>query len=293
MTRFIVYALFCFVCLGVFGQTKAPELYIVSDPDGYVNLRSGPGTEYESYEKVVSKFVVKRDTSKVAEKGWIPVRLYTSVGYIFQDRLIPVKDKSIASKINKCITTSDNEAYNSVAYAMSLDIPELYLISDRDCEFTVCDLKRDEIILGTGVPVCFQIINGDTLSFYRMDGYSDDNWGTLCRNSTLPMMTIYKIYKREDGHFDYYTEIFPEPRKVSLEKAEATVEEIRKKIKDVEYVFRNYDELCERLLTAYYSGADKAMEVLSGFPCDASLCHEQDICLSMMEAYRRSKIKPK
>jgi len=291
MLRLIICTLFSFVFICGSAQKTTPELYIVNDPDGYVNLRSGPGTEYEIYETVVSKSIVKQDTSKTAEKGWVPVSFYTTKGYVFQDRLIPIKDKSIASKINKHITTSDYEDYNSIAYAMSLDIPELYLISDRDCELTVHDLKRDEIILGTGVPVCFQIINGDTLSFCRIDSYSNDNWGYLHRFDSPPMITIYKIYKKKNGHFDYYTEIFPEPGKVSREKADAMVEEVIKKAKDWDSALSNYYELCKKLLIAYYSGADKAMEVLSSLPCDASLCHEQDIYLSMMEAYQRSKKK--
>lgn len=292
MLRFITCILFSFIFIGASSQKGTPQLYIVSDSDGYVYLRSGPGTKYQPNDKVITKSVVKQDTSRVAEKGWIPVYFYTTPGYIFQDRLIPIKDKAIASKINKYTTKSEYAGYNNIAYAMSLDIPELFLFSDRDCGLEVYDLKRDRFVLGTGVPVCFNMINGDTISFYRMDGHSDNNWGMLMQDSYLPMITMYKIYKKLDGSFDYYTEIYPEPRKVSLEKAVAMVEEVKKKVKKNDDVFRDYTMLCGKLLTAYYSGVDEAMEVLYNFPCDASLCHEQDIYLSMMEAYRRSKIKP-
>jgi hypothetical protein len=110
------------------------------------------------------------------------------------------------------------------------------------------------------------------------------------------MLIIYKLYEK-DGEYGFYTDIYPEPRRVSREEAEQLVKNIRNVIaKDLDgnaqmvSFHPDFFEFCRQLFLAYCSGVD-AWEIIDNSHTDGGLVHEKDIWRSMREAYDSSKLK--
>lgn len=277
-----------------YGQSDY-DLYIVNDPDGYVNKRSGPGLEHDISGEINNKTILIHYKDRPVTNGWVPVskiykesegKIYKGTySYIYKNRL-KLLDRGASQKINKILLSSSIYGPLNVQL-LSDSMPDILVMNNEgDCELQVIDINKNHTILSTGIPVCFDIIQGDTLTFSCMyeGGYP-----------RAPMFTIYKIYKKKNGDYDFYTEIFPEPRKVSKEKAEEMVSSIRKDIKEslgnnkfLFYQLPDFYKYCGQLFTAYCSGVD-ALDIIHDSGCDASICHSLDDFSAMIEAYNKSK----
>lgn len=268
------------------GQTAAPVMYFVDDPDGYVNVRYEPGTDSDISNGIRNKSVVQLDPEGKIENGWVPVLFwgFHSRGYIFQDRLKPVSSIA-ATLISKYI-----EQGEKLVYIMSPNHSDLFLFADYNWEtMTLRDLKKDEVIFDAGVPVCMSPIWGDTISFHFL---YDLGWDDP-KVSLKPMFAVYKLYE-QNGNYDFYTEISPQPVLVSSSEAKKIVEEIKKRNSNIEnmYFSPNLHTIMTDLFTAYCSGEQEALDILKKMSCDGGICHEQDLYLNMMDAWRRSLLKP-
>jgi len=297
MKNILLWILLFIPLKGIWAQSLDEySLYIINDPDGYVNMRNGPGTEHDISHTKYNRTVIIKSNRAPTTKGWVPVvSLYKHTDgniyendplYIFQNRLQPLNN-SISSKLKKSIYKILDYGGGFTIQMLSDSMPDIFACYDQgNCELNVFDINTNQFILTTGIPVCFDILQGDTITFSNFYNGGDPQY---------PMLAIYKIYQKKDGGYDYYTEIFPEPRKVSKEKAEAIVKSIRKKMKDTQtkkeefYLLPDFYLYCNQLFTAYCSGVN-ALDIISESGCDASICHDLDILGSMIDAYDRSKI---
>lgn len=287
ITLFLGLSLFQFV----YSQREiTPQLYIVKDIDGYVNMREYPSKDSRSYTKVPSKSIVSRDAERKIENGWIPVYYTQDKGYVYQDRLIPITDKKLNQKIASMMFISEELSYNNVAYILSYDIPNLYAISDKGCGMIIYDFTYDEYIFATDIPVCYQVISGDTLSLMNQ-GFNVDNFSAPPIGNFRPMYIWHKFYKKQNGHYGYTTEIFPEPLLVSKEKAQEIVAKAKSELKKSGGLSLLEDySLIKQLLTAYFSGEEKEVaSIMSSLPCDASYCNELEMYDHVMSSYSESK----
>ena len=276
----------CIALLGtinsVYGQTEpASSYFIVTDPDGYVNVRDEPSNTGEIREAVRSLSVVEFDPLREETGDWIYCRYgilsnSSNFGYIHRSRLTPVNPETAG------LIFEYSRGWSEV-YALSTEMPELFLFREPGNEIIeVRDLNRDEFVFGIGVPVCLVPIWGDTINFCYIFFDQMDVPQTRLR----PLFAHYKPYRKPDGSYDLFTEILPEPWTVSREEARRIVNRLR-----VQSGFPSTRD-CIDLFTAYCSGEEEALTILLAAPCDASLCHEQDMFLSAMDAWRRSKMKP-
>lgn len=263
-------------CFCVCGQTSAVRMYIVNDADGYVNLRQEPGASGAIKESLRNNTVVKLDTLQTAVNGWIPVCLFESSteGYIYKDRLLPIPADR-AALIGKYAREGN------LVYSIFNDNTDLFIIADSYWEeMAVCDLRKDEIIFSSGVPVCVSPIWDDAISFYFL---YDLQWGGVA-DKMKPMFVVYNFFA-DGSEYDFYTEISPKPHIVSKQEADSIVAEVKAQ----GTVNFPTSQMMIKLFTAHCSGNTEAAGVLSSMPCDASLCHDQALFLSAMEAWTRSR----
>lgn len=273
-------------------EQNITEMYVVNDPDGYTNLRDESGMQSQIIQRLANKRIVYRDPDKEIENGWIPVSFVDNSehivhfsGYIHQSRLQQL-DKNYVTKLQTYRKYYEDKVYiyPDEFFLMSFNTPDLFVMRGN-CEICVLDLKRDEIILQADVPVCFDLILGDTLSLGR---FYDNNYKRSLNNDperlVYPMFAIYKFYQKPNGHYDYYTDIFPEPRKVSKEKAELLVKSIRNHQTDYPFFFSD-------LFLAFCSGVD-AWEIFDGLSGDGEAGLVKKDWKFLKDAYDRSKMKP-
>ena len=280
--------LVCIALLGtinsVFGQTEpVPSYFIVTDPDGYVNVRDEPSNTGWIREAVRSLSVVELDPADEVADDWIYCRYrgraYGDFGYIHRSRLTPV-DPVTAALIAKY---AESESYYEV-YAFSAEMPGLFLFRTfDDSDMTVRDLTRDEILFSGDQMTNFpHPVWGDTISFYCLYFANVTDPQSCLR----PLFAHYKPYRKPDGSYDFYTELLPAPRTVFREEARRIVNRLREQSS-----YPSYWDIID-LFTAYCSGEVEAYDILLGKPCDAALCTEIGTMLSAMDAWRRSKLKP-
>ena len=279
----------------------AQSVYVVNDPDGFVNVRADAGTNHDVVETIINKTVVFRDIDKPIINGWVPMRRVVHYGYIHESRLVPVNEP-YALKLKDFYQKNpyDYPYYYYTVYMFSLNIPNLFVSYNSECEYIVRDLKTENIIFSEDVPNCLELIWGDTLSF-RYKAYKD-------------LLITYKLFEK-NGEYDFYTEFSSEPPTVSIEEAELIVKNIREVIeKDINianyirdptpeelainkvhyiYFLPNIQEIWEQLFLAYCSGVNEAKDILENSGCDGALCHTLDFYLELLDALRRSKLNPK
>lgn len=83
MKKVFISLLLQFCVLSVYSQSLDDyDFYIVTDPDGFVNKRTGPGTIFKiSEEKIYDKQVVFYPKKEAIKNGWIPVvNIYMNTG---------------------------------------------------------------------------------------------------------------------------------------------------------------------------------------------------------------------
>lgn len=278
-------------------QQNITEMYIVNDTDGYTNLREGSGTNYEIIQRVANKCIIMRNEHREIQNGWIPVVFYSfadsneTSGYIHKSHLQRL-DNNYAAKLqatNFYDKGSNIQSDENQRYLLSFDTPDVFVVIDDIGQLVVYDMKNDEIVLCANIPVAFDVLQGDTLSF--MGSYRDH-----CKllfdvpeRFVDPMYVHYKIYQKADGRYDYYTEIFPEPRKVSKETAETWIKLIRNGT-DPFYALNQPHAIFAALFLAYCSGVD-AWDVVDNMSWDGSSPLEFGDWIYMKEAYDRRKNK--
>ena len=268
----------------LFAQTSTVKMYMINDSDGYVNVRSGAGMEYDVNLQLSNKRVVYHDPAEYqAINGWIP---YGNQGYIHESRLISIED-SYVLKLEKESTPI------SGIYMLNPNIPHLFLIYAGSCDWTIVDVKNNRRIFSSEGYPCFDIIWSDTLSFTLYNGNgSDSPFNVELLN---PIFAVYKLYEK-NGEYDFYTEIYPEPRRIPKEEAEELVESIRNNLpKYLEGIIKNsykspvLTNSGRVLFLAYCSGVD-AWDIISNLDCNTDFCRTLE---AMRDAYDRSKLKPK
>jgi hypothetical protein len=268
-------------------SAQAQTFYIVQDPDGFVNARTGPGKEYPVTEKIRNKAVLKADTNLSPSKGWIPLLYCGNNGnpvYIFHDRLKEIP-KEITRNLHKELGDEFpyTPPYNEV-YLMDFEHPDVYLMYySGDCALEVKDMRKSKTLFSADIPICPTIIRDDTLSFYILFDFGEP---------LLPAFVIYKLYKDEKGNYGVYTEITPEPKKIPVDKARRNIQKIRDDIKGQENYMIVDGETGRLIVEACIAGVD-AEDILRNSDCDASICDDIANFLTLIEAYKLSKLKPK
>lgn len=289
-----------------FAQAQQVSMYVVNDPDGWVNLRNEAETDSDVERRLRNKTVVVRNPDRPVSNGWIPIRVTCSSqsryhGYIHQGRLMPLAEP-YASKLLELWSSRGTDEFSDdkMVYVMSLDIPNLFIshyhsgIDNVEYPTIVKDLKTDRIILEANIPNSFGIIWNDTLSFYDFD-VPFNSWYRMGNTHLNPMLVIYKLYEK-NGEYDFYTEIYPEPRRVSKEEAEQIVKNIRNVlVYDLDGEYKDYYHLpdfyesCRQLFLAYCSGVDEAKEIIKKVYCEEGQSHDFNDVKDWFDAYDRSK----
>jgi len=99
MKKTVIILNFIAITLTAFAQTNSAKLYQINDPDVYVNVRAGAGTNYKVVGKIENASYVYRNFNKQIINGWIPI-LYSDTtfysklhsGYIHKSRLVALSE---------------------------------------------------------------------------------------------------------------------------------------------------------------------------------------------------------
>lgn len=261
----------------------AQKFYVVDDPDGFVNVRTGPGSEHIIAGTLRNKSIVKADSVLTPTKGWIPLLYLSNNGnpvYIYHDRLKELP-KETAKKLNEDLGYEFPYSPYQEVYLLSHDHPDIFAYSTGDCGLQVKNIKSNSILLHIEIPVCLNIIWDDCLSFYTLFEMGED---------LNPAFVVYKLFKNKENEYGFYTEISPEARKIPIEQAKKNIRKIRKEIEGNSTYMIGW-EAGAKIVEAYVSGVD-ATDILENSVCDAGLCHDIANYLTLIEAYRLNKIKP-
>ena len=299
MKKAVIFSIALAITLTAFAQTQQVSMYVVNDPDGWTNLRNEPGTDGDVVHRIPNKTIVVLDHKKPVINNWIPViypQYYESF-YIDQRRLIPIEEPYVSKLKEFSFFAYGPEL---VVNMISFNIPNLFAthhpaVDNPDCVSIIKDLKNDKVILEFDGMGCAWIIRSDTLSFYYFD-YPFSGSYTAGSTYLNPILAIYKLYQK-NGEYDFYTEIYPEPRTVSKEEAEKIVKnitDILDKNPSYFYTYPNFHEFCRQLFLAYCSGVDKAKEIVENLKIITESYSDDYIDVRWwFDAYDRTKLKPK
>jgi len=283
---YILFALGCvFATSTANAQSEYNKMYIVSDKDGYVNVREKPSTQsgilYKLYDKSIVEEKVENNGEWVSVKGGY-IRDYddngnsivAEDGYIHRSRLIPLK-KELTDSIKTAGKKFLSNGYLRPAYVINKNIPHI-VVFEEDCELAIWDIIREEMIYYTCVPVCADIHTDNETLWISETGwlgksYEDGNNGTI---------SDYKLIKEGNAYKMLCTRFYPVIPKM-------TREEINKVIK-MDNIYDGAGIQAYWLFAAYCNGNKKARELLTdtnNFNLDGSNVHEYSDVISLLYAY--------
>ena len=317
---FFIFAL----SFSMFAQTNSAEIFAVNAPIGWANFRAGAGTDHRIITRMPNKTIVFRDIDRPRIGGWIPIinewidperreasrnferserHRPTPFGYMHESMLMPLQEPYASKIINFFQGFYPTHSYRfsgrvESKYLMSFDIPYLLLMNDN-FRFIVRDFRINEDIFEVGSFLGYPtVVLGDTISFFTTFWTGIDYFNSDYMTSGRPMSVFYKLFKNENGEYDFYTEIFPQPRTIPIEEAKALVAFVRQATgnwgqADDDYPQSSIWAFWGKLFLAYVSGVEEAWDIIFNWHTDASLSHEIDIYLRLFDAYRRSKLNPR
>ena len=315
---FFIFAL----SFSMFAQNNTAIAFAVDVPTGWANLRAGAGTNHEIIGRVPDKSIVFRDTYRPMRGNWIPITGYrwdwlfydfrgfsreelTDIGlaYMHESVLMPIQEP-YASRLRefrvreRCSDNFYDGKPNRFhrASLMSFHIPNVFLFDDGECNRIVWDFDAEKNIFEMYIMDCYEIMRGDTIRFYRF-------FHNMIGESRIitPMLAVYRLFRNENGKFDFYTQLLPQPRTIPIEEAQQIVTTIRQAIvRDLDgnaemlYLHDNFfPQFWQQLFLAYVSGVKEARDIINASGCDASICLDLTWIRSMFDAYRRSKLNPR
>ena len=301
----------------MFTQTNSTTVFAVDVRNCWADLRAGAGINHEIIGQIPDKAIVFRDTYRPMRGNWIPVignwnwlfysfRGFSREGqlaYMHKSVLMPIQEP-YASRLQEFRVRercSDNfydgkPTASHQASLMSFHIPNIFLFDDGECNRIVWDFDAEKNIFEMYIMDCYDILFGDTIGFYR---FFNRNMIWESRIIT-PMLAVYRLFRNENGEFGFYTELLPQPRTISIEKAQQIVATIRQAIvidldgdAEMLYLHENFEKFWQQLFLAYASGVKEARDIINASGCDASICLDLTWIRSMFDAFRRSKLNPR
>lgn len=290
MNRIILLTIFLIngilISEGLFAQRETRKMYIVSDKDGYVNVRKNPTTQSEVLYKLFEKSIVEQISDNNGD--WISVKggyiigydndksIWSEDGYIHKSRLIP-----LSKRLTDSVKTANQKFLSNgslrPAYVIHKDIPHIIAFED-DCELGIWDLIKEEMLYYTCVPVCPVIhVDSDTLwlseSGWMGGSYEDGNYG---------ITADYKLIKENDSYSMVCTRFYPSIPKMSEEEIDKAIKNVNEGVGIRAYW----------LFAAYCNGSHEAKEILTNsdnFYLDGSYLHEYSDVISLLEAYESNR----